>query len=111
MNLCRVVGDVVSTVKNPKFEGHRLLLLQPVDLDCKTPRGPSFVGVDLTQAGVGDLVLSIKEGGGVRIVMGDDKIPLAVVIVAIVDELDLAEEPGLVGTSVYELAKAAEGDA
>ena len=109
MNLCRVTGDVVSTVKNEKPVGYRILCVQPVELDCKTPRGPSFLAIDLVQAGVSDLVLTITEGGGVRIVLQDDGIPLSSVITAIVDDLDVvADESSLVGTSVLEHARAAE---
>ncbi len=107
MNLCRVTGDVVSTVKNEKLCGHRILCVQPVELDAKTPRGSSFLAIDLVGAGVSDLVLTITEGGGVRIHFGDDHIPLSSVITAIVDDLDVvADESSLVGTSVLEQALA-----
>jgi microcompartment protein CcmK/EutM len=109
MNLCRVTGDVVSTVKNGKFVGHRILCVQPVELDCRTPRGSSFLAIDLVQAGVGDLVLTITEGGGVRIHFGDDKIPLSSVITSHVDELDVvADESSLVGVSALEQTLAAD---
>ncbi len=106
MILCRVTGNVVSTVKNEKFRGHRIMVLQPVELDCKTPMGDSFLGMDLVQAGVGDLVLCLKEGSGVRLIFGDPDIPLSVVITAVVDDLEVADEAGLPGSSVLELARA-----
>ena len=107
MRLCRITGDVVSTVKNGKFQGHRILCCQPVDLDCRTPIGSSFLAVDLVQAGIGDLVLTITEGGGVRIHMQDDTIPLSSVITSHVDELDVVEDEGaLVGQSCLEQARA-----
>ncbi len=85
MILCRVVGDVVAPVKNPRLEGEKLLLCQPVDLDDK-PRGPaSLIALDRVQAGEGDLVLVNKEGGGARIVYRDEAIPVQAVIVAVVD--------------------------
>lgn len=103
MNLCRVTGDVVSTVKNEKLVGRRLLNVQPVDLDCQTPKGASFLAVDLVGAGVGDLVLTITEGGGVRIVLQDDQIPLSSVITAIVDDFEVtADESALIGQSTLE---------
>jgi len=111
MMLCRVTGSVVSTVKHPKFVGHRMMVVQPVELDAKTPVGPSYPAVDLVQAGVGDLVLTIIEGGGVKIVFQDDKVPLAALITAIVDELEVEDEPTLIGTSVLErgMSERAEG--
>jgi microcompartment protein CcmK/EutM len=107
MRLCRITGDVVSTVKCGKFVGHRILCCQPVDLDCRTPLGSSFLAVDLVQAGIGDLVLTITEGGGVRIHFQDDIIPLSSVITSHVDELDVVEDEGsLVGQSCLEQARA-----
>jgi microcompartment protein CcmK/EutM len=109
MNLCRVVGSVVSTVKNEKLVGRKLLTVQPVDLDGRTAKGSSFIAVDLVGAGVSDLVLTITEGGGVRIHLQDDQSPFASVITAIVDDLELvADESSLVGQSVLESNRAAE---
>ena len=107
MNLCRVTGDVVSTVKNEKLRGHRIMVVQPVELDGRTPKGSSFLGLDRVGAGVGDLVFVLQEGGGIRILYGDDQIPLAVAIIAIVDELEHVDPATLVGTSTLELAQAA----
>ncbi|MGE0711906.1 MAG: EutN/CcmL family microcompartment protein [Planctomycetota bacterium] len=103
MKLCRITGDVVSTVKNPRLAGHKILVCQPVDLDGRTPQGPSFLALDVVQAGITDLVLTIKEGSGARLIFGDDKIPLAAVVVAVVDELEVEDEARLVGTSLLEL--------
>lgn len=109
MNLCRVVGSVVSTVKNEKLVGRKLLTVQPVDLDGRTAKGSSFIAVDLVGAGVSDLVLTITEGGGVRIHLQDDRTPFASVITAIVDDLErVADEASLVGQSTLESNRAAE---
>lgn len=105
--LCRVTGTVVSTVKNPKLAGGKILVCQPVDLDGHTPLGASFLAMDTVQAGVSDLVLTLKEGGGVRIIFEDKQIPLASVTTAIVDELSIQDEDDLVGASVLELNRAA----
>lgn len=107
MILCRVTGDVVSTVKNEKLRGHKILVVQPVDLDGRTPKGPSFLAVDRVQAGTADLVLTLKEGSGIRLLWGDDKIPLAAAIVGVVDELEQTDPATLVGMSTLELAQAA----
>ncbi len=110
MILCRVTGDCVSTIKNERLRGHRQLILQPVDLDARTPLGDSFLALDVVSAGVSDLVLAIKEGSGARLIFGDDRIPLAAVVVAVVDELSIADEASLVGGSVLEAALAARGE-
>ncbi len=110
MILCRVTGDVVSTVKNEKFQGHRILILQPVELDCRTPLGASFLAMDVVQAGVSDLVLALREGSGVRLIFQDERIPLAAVTVAVVDDLEVEAWEGLVGASTLEHAMAQAGD-
>ena len=112
MNLCRVTGDVVSTVKNPKLHGHKLLLVQPVELDGRTPRGASFLALERVHAGVGDLVLVLQEGGGVRILYADDTIPAEAVVIAVVDDLEVHDWDGLAGASTLEhRLKERSGDA
>jgi acyl CoA:acetate/3-ketoacid CoA transferase alpha subunit len=41
VQLARVIGTVVATQKHRKFEGAKLLLVQPLNLDG-TPRGASL---------------------------------------------------------------------
>ncbi|MDQ7053458.1 MAG: EutN/CcmL family microcompartment protein [candidate division KSB1 bacterium] len=89
MILCRVVGDVVSTVKNEHLHGKKLLLVQPVDLDTRSPAGATLIAVDHVQAGAGDLVLVNKEGGSARLMLADDRTPVQAVIVAVVDDLEV----------------------
>ena len=45
MQIARVVGTVVATQKHRKFEGAKLLLVQPLNLD-DTPRGAALLAVD-----------------------------------------------------------------
>ncbi len=87
MILGRVIGNAVSTVKHPCFEGKSVLIVQPVALDGKTPQGPSFLSVDSVQAGVGDLVLAAREGNTARQILGSDTDPLHSVILGIVDAI------------------------
>ncbi|MEZ6189281.1 MAG: EutN/CcmL family microcompartment protein [Planctomycetota bacterium] len=114
MNLCRITGTIVSTVQNPRLQGSRILIAQPVDLDCTTPRGGSFLVTDrgIVQSGVGDLVLTIKEGGGVRILYQDKTTPVEAVVVAVVDELDVPQAwEELVGHSTLEQPRDEGADA
>ncbi len=65
MRLCRVLGNVVATVKHPVYIGHKLLIVQQVDGEGRDV-GSSFLAVDTVQAGPGDQVLVMSEGNGVR---------------------------------------------
>lgn len=89
MRLCRVLGDVVATVKHPHFQGRKLMVVQPIDADG-TDRGASFLAVDQVQAGPGDRVLVMSEGNGVRQLLAlGDIVPIRSLIVGIVDAVDV----------------------
>lgn len=88
MILCRVEGSVVATQKNQHLEHNRLLVVQPVDVDGK-PQGSSMIALDAVDAGEGDLVLMIREGGCARMIFNDQDIPLQAVVVAVVDQLQV----------------------
>ena len=55
MMLARVIGNVVSTIKDRGLEGRKLLLLQPLNRDGQA-RGRPLVGIDSIGAGFGELV-------------------------------------------------------
>ena len=55
MQIARVLGTVVSTQKHRKFEGAKLLLVQPLAVD-DAPRGPALLAVDGVGAGVHEKV-------------------------------------------------------
>jgi len=85
LRYCRVLGDVVATVKHPAYVGHPLLIVQPLD-EHGADVGTSFLAIDHAQAGPGDHVLVLTEGNGVRqILQQGDSTPIRSVIVGIVD--------------------------
>ena len=55
MQLARVIGTVVATVKNDSLEGRKLLVVQTVNRNLE-PNGKPMVAVDAIGAGVGELV-------------------------------------------------------
>ena len=55
MQLARVIGTVVATVKNDSLEGRKLLVVQTVDRNLE-PIGKPMVAVDAIGAGLGELV-------------------------------------------------------
>jgi len=88
MKICRVLGTVVATAKHPTYHGHKLLVVQP--LDEKGERaGSSYLAVDVVQAGVGDLVIVMSEGNGVRQILKQQILPIRSLIVGIVDAVDI----------------------
>ena len=87
MILCRVLGTAVATVKHPAYQGHTVLVVQPVLADGRTPPGRSFLAQDAVQAGEGDLVLCAREGNTARQILGTDEDPFHAVVLAVVDEV------------------------
>lgn len=91
MRLCRVLGNVTATVKHPVFRARSLLVVQPID-ERGRDYGDSFIAVDHAQAGPGDRVLVMSEGGGVRQVLRmGDQVPIRSLVVGIVDDIDAPE--------------------
>ena len=88
MRCCRVVGPMWAAVKHPAFAGKALFVVQPLDEQGKDT-GTSFVAVDHAQAGVGDKVLVLTEGNGVRqILKQGDIVPIRSIIVGVVDAVE-----------------------
>ena len=89
MRQCRVVGPLWAAVKHPAFAGKTLLVVQPLDAEGKDV-GASFVAIDRAQAGVGDRVIVLTEGTGVRQILKEgDLVPIRSAIVGIVDAVDV----------------------
>ena len=88
MLIGRVVGTVVSTQKHRKFEGAKLLLVQPLNLD-DTPRGNAVLAVDGVGAGVHERVLLVLEGRAAGEALGKKAAPVDAAIIGIVDHVDI----------------------
>ena len=91
MFLARVIGDVVSTIEHESLHGLKLLLIERLS-DSGDPTGQSQLAVDSVEAGVGDHVLVVDEGGSAAMVTGQEDPPIRTVIVGIVDEVYLEED-------------------
>ena len=92
MQIGRVVGTVVSTQKNRKLEGAKLLLVQPLTLDGQ-PRGVAVLAIDSVGAGVGERVLVVLEGKAAGEALGKPAAAVDAAIVGIVDTVDYRDEP------------------
>ncbi|GAI45972.1 unnamed protein product [marine sediment metagenome] len=87
MILGKVIGNVVSTIKLPVYQGYKILIVQPVN-DKEEPQGKSILALDTVQAGVGDTVLVIDEGNSSRLIMNNSTAPVRTIIVGIVDTIE-----------------------
>jgi ethanolamine utilization protein EutN len=87
MLIAGVIGTVVATQKHGKFEGAKLLLVQPLNLD-QTSSGPALLAVDAVGAGVREKVLIVLEGRAAGEAVGRKGAPVDAAIVGIVDSVD-----------------------
>ena len=84
MQICRVVGTVVSTQKNKKLEGAKLMLVQPLTLE-DTPRGTTLLAIDSVGAGIGEKVLVVIEGKAAGDALGKKAAAVDAAIIGIID--------------------------
>ncbi len=89
MTLGRVVGNVVSTQKNEKLEGAKLLLVQPLDLSLQA-RGAPVMAIDGVDAGIGDLILLIQDGRSAQMVLGKGTAAVDAAVIGVVDAVEMA---------------------
>jgi microcompartment protein CcmK/EutM len=88
MILGKVMGTVVTTVSHPHFKSRKLLVVQPLGMAGEKP-DDDFIAVDTARAGVGDIVLVNREGGGARQVLNNPDACIISVIVGIVDSTSI----------------------
>lgn len=92
MLLARVIGNVVATQKNQRYEGTRAMLCRQV-----TPEGEDMdytcIALDSVSAGEGDLVIIAQEGWSASTAStGKPGAAIDSAIVGVVDHLDLLEK-------------------
>jgi ethanolamine utilization protein EutN len=88
--LAKVKGNIVSTQKNSYLKGHKLLLVHQIDLEGNFIGKKDSIALDIIDAGIGDTVLVVQEGAAVAQILGHRKAPVHTMIVAIVDEINIA---------------------
>jgi ethanolamine utilization protein EutN len=91
MQLARVTGTVVATVKTPGLEGVRLLVIQPLDRKLR-PVGGQLVAADAVHmAGPGELVYFVAAREAAE-AMPNKFVPVDHAIVGIVDAVSAISE-------------------
>ena len=83
MQIARVIGTVVSTVKNEALDGRKLLIVQTLDADLND-KGKPMVALDSVGAGVGELVFWCR-GKEASFPFKREEIPTDCTIVGIID--------------------------
>jgi microcompartment protein CcmK/EutM len=87
MLIARVVGTTVSTIKDEKIVGRKLLIVRQTD-EKGEAFGKPFVAIDTVDAGIGDLVLTAA-GSSARQTVQTKDTPVDAVIMAVIDSLEV----------------------
>ena len=87
MQLARVIGDVVATMKDAELDGITLLVLQPIGADGKSAGRP-VVALDSVGAGIGERVFFVR-GKEASFPFYPALPPADACVVGIVDEVDV----------------------
>jgi microcompartment protein CcmK/EutM len=90
MHIAKVIGTTISTIKDEKVRGSKLLILRQTN-ETGEFVGKSYVAVDLVDAGVGDLVLS-GHGSSARQTYQTKDCPVDAVVIAVIDHLEVDGE-------------------
>lgn len=88
MQLARVIGEVVATVKDPNLTGSTLLVIQPLGASGEAA-GRTLVALDSVGAGVGERVFFVR-GREAAFPFYPAEPPTDAAIVGIVDHIDVA---------------------
>jgi microcompartment protein CcmK/EutM len=87
MLIAKVIGTTVSTIKDEKIVGRKLLIVRQAD-EKGEPFGKPFVALDTVNAGVGDLVLTASGSSARQTEITKDR-PVDAVIMAMIDSLEV----------------------
>jgi microcompartment protein CcmK/EutM len=88
MMLARVVGNVVSTQKDARYEGGRIMVVRPVNPDG-SDAGDELLALDSVDSGVGDTVVVVREGWSASTSStGSPGAAIDSAIIGVVDRLD-----------------------
>ena len=87
MLIARVIGTTISTIKDEKLQGRKLLIVQQTD-EFGKPGGKPYVAIDSVNAGAGDLVLTAS-GSSARQTNITKDTPVDAVIMAVIDSLEV----------------------
>lgn len=93
MKLAKVVGNVVSTIKDEGYAGQKLLIVEYFDRGGK-PDGARVIAFDCADAGVGDTVLVCTDGGAANMFLGSHCIA-DLTICGVVDSVTFHDETGV----------------
>lgn len=83
MLICKVKGNVVTTIKSPEFKGHKIMIVRVLQGDGSETK-TEFMAVDAIGVGIGETVLVIRHGSSAKVLFGP--VPFNAVIAGVIDK-------------------------
>jgi len=81
----RVIGHATSTVKHPSMEGWKLLVVQPLMADGRSPDGEPVLAVDRLGGGRRDKGIISSDGKSTRELIGHMATPVRWAVIGVED--------------------------
>ena len=92
MILAKVIGNVVATQKNQRYEGARIMLCRKLTAEL-AETDETLLALDSVDAGQGDTVLIVQEGWGASTAAtGKAGAAIDSAIIGVVDHVDLLSQ-------------------
>jgi ethanolamine utilization protein EutN len=89
MIIAKVVGNIIATQKNQRYENARVMLCEQMTPEGETT-GHTVLALDSVDAGVGDRVLIVQEGWSASTsATGKAGAAIDSAIVGVIDHIDL----------------------
>jgi ethanolamine utilization protein EutN len=89
MIIARILGTVVSTQKDERLQGKKLLIVKPINLDG-TDQSGYLVAVDTVGAGFHERVIVVG-GSSARMAEGNKDCPVDSAIIGVIDTIDFTK--------------------
>lgn len=89
MIIARILGTVVSTQKDERLQGKKLLIVKPINLDGTDQSGYT-VAVDTVGAGFHEKVIVVA-GSSARLAEGNKDCPVDAAIIGVIDSYEFNE--------------------
>jgi ethanolamine utilization protein EutN len=89
MILARVLGNIIASQKNARYENARIMLCEQITAEGEAT-GPTLLALDSVDAGIGDTVLIVQEGWGASTAAtGTPGAAIDSAIIGVVDHIEL----------------------
>jgi microcompartment protein CcmK/EutM len=93
MFIAKVVGRIWATRKSPGLKNQTLFIVQPLDgVPPRSAGDPIMAVCDQIDAGPGDIVLVMDEGGSARSILSVENAPIRTIIVGVIDQIKIHDK-------------------